>query len=149
MSVESQMEELAGKLALELVPKVLAGTGIPEPIIRIVLETLIGLLKEEQNNSNAQLRKLIGSYYQSGADYLTDARKLQGKRREQWIESALDQFVKASHVEDALLAAKSQFFVGVCYDLLNESPLATDWYERAYRSVAQLVAQPQGRTPQI
>lgn len=145
MSTQSQMEVLSGKLAIELIPKALAGSGIPEPITRIVLETMIGALQEQQNNSDARLMKLVGSYYQSGADYLADARRLQGERREQWIKSALGQFVTASHVEDGLLAAKSQFFVGVCYDLLNESLLASEWYERAYKSAAQFAVRSQQR----
>ena len=120
------------------------GAGIPEPITRIVLETLIGTLQEQQNNLE-KLRRLVGSYYQGGMDYLADAKSIQGERREQWIKSALDQFITASHVEDTLLAANSQFFVGVCYDLLSESPLAREWYERAYTAAYQLIAQSQRR----
>lgn len=144
MSVESQMEVLGGKLAIEFIPIALSGIGIPEPITRIVLETMIGALQEQQNTSDEKLRRLVESYYPSGMDYLSDAKGLQGERREEWIKLALGQFVTASHVEDALFAAKSQFFVGVCYDLLNESSLATDWYERAYRSAVQLSAHSQG-----
>src|ERR1051326_840124 len=149
MSAESQMEVLATKLAIEFIPKALAGTGIPEPITRIVLETMIGALHEQQTTSDEKLKRLIESYYQTGMDYLTDAKSLRGERREDWIKKALEQFVTASHVEDALLIAKSQFFVGVCYDLLLESSLARAWYERAYQSVTQLVAHSKGRSPQL
>ena len=131
MSIVSLMEKLCQNLALELLPKL-----IPEPITRALLETLIGLLDEEQKD-NEQLRKLIGSYYKTGMEYLTDARVVQEKRREEWIQKALERFVTASEVEDAILKAKSQFFVGVCYDLLNERVAAKRWYEKAYESASQ------------
>lgn len=143
MSSDSLMQELAKNLAKEYIPVALAGTGIPAPVTRVVLETMILTLEEQQNTTDKHLRKLVGSYYKSGADYLADARNLQGERREQWIQNALSQFVTASHVEDTFLAAKSQFFVGVCYELLNEYQLARQWYERAYRSVVQYAARSQ------
>ncbi len=150
MSVESQMEELGKKLALELIPLALAGTGIPAPITRIVLEALIGALQEEQNNSDAQLRRLVGSYYKDGVELLTDAKYAeQVETRNDTIKQALDRFVTASNVEDALLKAKSQFFVGVCYDLQNERNLAKRWYEKASLAAAPLADQLQGRPQQL
>jgi tetratricopeptide (TPR) repeat protein len=131
MSIESLMEKLCQNLALELLPKL-----IPEPITRALLETLIGLLDEEQKASE-QLRKLIGAYYKTGMEYLIDARDVQEKRREEWIQQALERFITASEVEDAILKAKSQFFVGVCYDLLNERIVAKRWYEKAFESASQ------------
>ena len=131
MSIESLMEKLCKNLALELLPQL-----IPEPITRSILETLIGLIDEEQKG-NEQLRKLIGSYYTTGMEYLNDAKVVQEKRREESIQQALERFVTASEVEDAILKAKSQFFVGVCYDLLNERVAAKRWYEKAYESAYQ------------
>ncbi len=163
MSAESQMVELSKNLAIELIPIALAGSGIPAPITRIVLESLfgvlqeqqnsletqIGALQEQQNKSDEKLRRLVGSYYLSGKDYLNDARSLQGERRKESIKSALGQFIAASHVEDTLLAANSQFFVGVCHDLLNESPEAKRWYEQAYTAAYQLIAHAQPRSQEF
>lgn len=116
MSIESLMEKLCKSLALELLPKVVP---IPEPITSAILQALLDLLDQEQKSSE-QLSRLIGNYYKTGMEFLTDAKDVQEKRREEWIQQALERFVTASEVEDAILKAKSQFFVGVCYDLLNE-----------------------------
>jgi tetratricopeptide (TPR) repeat protein len=138
MKTESLMENLCKNLALELLPKVLP---IPAPITTAILETLIGLLDQEQKNSE-QLRKLIGSYYKTGMEYLTDAKYIhQAGRRAEWIQRALDRFMTASEVEEKLLKAKSQFFVGVCYDLLDERDSATRWYEKGYESASQQLDQ--------
>ena len=139
MSKASLMEDLCAKIALELLPRMMV-QAIPEPITRILLETLLALLTEEQQ-SNDQLNKLVGSYYKTGIEYLTDAKDVQEKRRDEWIQKALDHFFTASEVEDALLQAKSQFYVGVCYDLLNESNPAKRWYEKAYESASQMLVQ--------
>jgi tetratricopeptide (TPR) repeat protein len=131
MSFESLMEKLCQNLALELLPNL-----IPEPITRALLETLIGLL-DQQQKANEQLSKLIGSYYKTGMEYLIDARDVQEKRKEVWIQQALERFLTASEVEDSILKAKSQFYVGVCYDLLNERIVAKRWYEKAFESANQ------------
>lgn len=152
MDVETPIVELGRNVANELIPIALAGLGIPEPITRIVLETLIGALLQEQQNisTNEKLNRLIGKHYKDGTDLLSDAQGLQGERREEWIKSALKEFVSASHVEDdALLAAKSQYYVGVCYDLLNEIPSARKWHERAYKAASQLATKWQGRPKQL
>lgn len=150
MSVESQLEVLGAKLAIEFIPKTLAGSGIPEPITRIVLETMIGALQEQQNTSDERLKRLVGSYYQSGMEYLSAADNVDGEQRKAWINQALDKFMTASSVEDdALLAAKSQFFVGVCFDLLKVSTSAREWYERAYTAASQLAAKWLGKPQQL
>jgi hypothetical protein len=138
---------LAEKLAIEYIPRVLAGSinacagsnktqagsDIPEQLIRIVLEALIGAIHEEQNTFDEKLNSLIGKYYKDGTDLLYDAKHLQGERREEWIKKALFDFNSASNVEiDPVQKTKSLFFVGVCYDLLNESTLALQRYEKAY-----------------
>ncbi len=164
MSVEVFLILLAEKLAIEYIPKVLAGSinaragsnktqagsDIPEQLIRIVLEALIGAIHQEQDTFNEKLNSLIGKYYKDGTDLLSDAKHLQGERREEWIKKALFEFNSASNVEiEPLQKAKSVFFVGVCYDLLNESPLAVQRYEKAYTAVSKLAAQWRNRPRQL
>lgn len=145
MDVKPSMVELGKNLTTQLIPKLLAqpNIGIPEPITSIVLGTLIGVLQQEQQNiTNKKLKKLFGSYYQKGERYLRAADNADGEQRRDWINQALDNFMTASSLEeDALLAAKSEFFVGVCFDLLNNSIAAREGYEQAYRAASQLRAQ--------
>jgi tetratricopeptide (TPR) repeat protein len=100
MGVESQLEVLGVKLAIEFIPKALAGSGIPEPITRIILETMIGALQEQQKTSDEKLRKLVGSYYQSGVEYLRAADNVTGEQRSAWInKEALEAFEHAIQLD--------------------------------------------------
>jgi hypothetical protein len=70
--------------------------------------------------------------------YLEDALLVSGERRQYWIVAASDEFRKASTIESPLMAAKAMFFVGVCYNLLGERPLALKWYEQAYEKALSI-----------
>ena len=143
---------LAKKLAIEYIPKKLKEYHIPERLSGIVLETTLVALQDEQRyiSSDEKLDRLIGIHYKNGTDFLSDAKRLQGERREGWITKALWEFNSASNVEkEPLQQIKSQFFVGVCYDLLNENPLAMERYEKAYRAASQLATQGKYRPRQL
>jgi tetratricopeptide (TPR) repeat protein len=147
MTVEAKMIELCKNLALELIPKGITaaaathGVTIPPEITRTVLKSFIELLLEEKKIDD-RLDKLLGSYYKDGMEYITQAEKVQQPdRRVRWIEKAIERFTTASNVEKDPLIYKSQFYIGVCYDLLGEMILAKDSYEKAYRLAYQRVIQ--------
>jgi len=130
--------------------KTQGGSDIPEQLIRSVLEALIGAIHQEQGTFNKKLNSLIGMYYKNGTDFLSDAQYLQGEKREEWIKKALFEFRSASNVEqEPLQQAKSIFFVGVCYELLNESTPAVKSYEQAYSAFTQLAAKWQNRPERL
>lgn len=106
----------------------------PDPFTRIILLSLFDLIIAEQNNIDTKVKKLIEEPLKSGCDYLKDASEVSEGRREEWLKLALEKFTTASNIEASLDSARAQFYVGVCYDLLNEPQLAINWYEKAYQS---------------
>ena len=145
MTIESSMRQLCKDLSLELIPMAVTAAGVPIPpqITHIVLNAFVELLTEEKSNLSGRLETLLGSYYKGAIDFLVDARYAeQVETRNEAINQARDRFNTASYVEeDPLLKVKSQFYIGVCYDLQNEKDLAKIWYERAYTSASQLAFQ--------
>lgn len=105
-----------------------------DPITGFLLKSLIDLLKEEQETLDQKVDKLIASYFKSGISYLQDATQVSRERQQKWIEAALDEFRKASTLENGLMAAKAMFAVGVCYIMLRERELALKWFEQAYQA---------------
>ena len=139
------MVQLCENLAVKFATNIVQGATFSNPLIGPILETLLEVLGDELGSIDQKLDKLdqkldklIESYYKSGYEYLNDAKSVTDSRREKWIEAALDRFRTASTVENPFMAAKSQFFVGVCYDLLEERGLALNWYENAYKSAWDL-----------
>lgn len=116
----------------QLVVKVV--TSKTDPITGFLLESFLGLLKEEQESVDQKVDKLIASHYKAGITCLEDAQFATDERRQKLIETASDEFRKASTVEVPLTAAKAMFYVGVCYNLLGEKILALNWYEKAYQA---------------
>lgn len=148
MSSESNMVKLCANLTIDFTANIVKGAKFYNPLIAPVLETLLGLLSNELNDNSGKLDeiglkldKLTESYYKTGYDYLNDAFRVTDSRREKWIEAALDKFRTASAVENLLMSAKSLFYVGVCYDLLNEGELSLSYYEKAYTSAWTLCYQ--------
>ena len=54
--------------------------------------------------------------------------------REDTIKKALNEFMHAVQVEEPFTAVTAEFYIGVCYALLNENQSALRWYERSYLS---------------
>lgn len=136
MENESKFQKLCKRLIVNAVHNL-----IPEPVTRTILESLLDVIIEEQNNIDEKISRIMEEPYKSGRDYLIDAMAVEDdNRREEWIKLALQKFISASNLETAsLMTAKSQFIVGVCYDLLNERKLALNWYEKAYQLAWLLV----------
>lgn len=105
-----------------------------DPITGFLLKSLIDLLKEEQETLDQKVDKLIASYFKSGISYLQDATQVSRERQQKWIEAALEEFRKASTLENGLMAAKAMFAVGVCYIMLRERELALKWFEQAHQA---------------
>jgi hypothetical protein len=123
------MEELCKQLLIKSVG------FIPDPTIRSILNYLIQSVSEQAESIDQKLERLIGGYYKTGLSYLKDANSVNGARREKWIEDALAQFMHASNVEATeIMQAKSMFYTGACYGLLNEKNTALRWYEQGYET---------------
>jgi hypothetical protein len=77
--------------------------------------------------------------FRTGATYLEEALHASTTRgQRQHINKALDAFITASHLDlpdFPFILIQAQFFVGVCYELLEDRSNAFRWwYEKAYAS---------------
>jgi hypothetical protein len=114
-----------------------------------ILSLSITIITEELT-TDQRLDKVIRMHYEKGLSYLKDVQlaqeELNQKRRmERWqeaqniqaemryvIRAALDEFKSAVSVDEPLIAAKAEFFVGECYDFLNLKKPALERYQEAY-----------------
>lgn len=97
--------------------------------IRDTLQQIKKTLEQVDEN----VFKLIKIHYKAGLDFLNDASNIADRNTRKWLlEKAIEEFIKASHIDSPFEAAISKLNVAVCYDFLNEKKAALTWYEKAY-----------------
>lgn len=111
---------------------------------------LVYLIEEvtQQKKELSSLEKKLGQYmiapFEIGRVYLEEAKHAptQSGKRENLAE-ARKQFITATQVDlqnYPLIPIKSSFYVGVCYDLLNDGKNALRWYEKSHSMVGEAVS---------
>ena len=129
MSMQRLVAELAKWAADEVTPRPL----------NIVLRYLIDQIVEQGKNIN-QVEKLVGQHitnpFQNGLIYLEEATSaFDEQSRSENLRKAIDSFIPVARLDPTdfpMVAVKSQFYIGVCYELLGERNAAIRWYERSY-----------------
>jgi hypothetical protein len=105
-----------------------AGTGI-------VIDLLIQILTDDESllgQIDKNIKKIVRGHFQAGKNYLLETQRLHSDElQREFVKKALDQFMMAVAVDEPIIVAKSQFFIGVCYSILNEEQSAKHWMEVA------------------
>ncbi len=131
MSTQKLIAELAKWATDEITPRPL----------NIVLKYLIDQIVEQGKNIN-QLEKSLGQHitnpFRTGTIYLEEANSAFDEQSQRDnLKKAIDSFIAVAQLDTMdfpIVAVKSQFYIGACYDLLGERGAAIRWYERSYKS---------------
>ena len=131
MSTQKLIAELAKWATDEIAPRPL----------NIVLKYLIDQVVEQGEGIN-RLEKLLGQHitnpFRAGAIYLEEANSAFDEQSQRDnLKKAIDSFIAVAQLDTTdfpMVAVRSQFYIGVCYDLLGDRGAAIRWYERSYKS---------------
>lgn len=138
MAIESLFIELAKTSVKELTP-------FP---VSTVLIYLIDELTQQENSLSRLERKLedhMIAPFKVGKVYLDEARHAPDERtRRENVTAAKREFITVSQVNlpnYPMLPVKTNFYIGVCYDLLSENKSAVRWYEKAHQLIVDMIIQ--------
>lgn len=131
MSIQGLIAELAKWATDEIAPRPL------NVVLRYLIDQVV-----EQGESISRLEKMLGQHitnpFRAGAIYLEEANSAFDEQSQRDnLKKAIDSFIAVAQLDTTdfpLVAVKSQFYIGVCYDLLGERGVAIRWYERSYKS---------------
>ena len=95
-------------------------------------------LQKNLNEHISTVNKEIQKSFRVGRQYLEEAKHAEKKwQKKSNVKQAKRYFIEASQSDlpsDPLLPAKASAFVGICYDLLEDSKNARRWYSQAHNA---------------
>lgn len=135
---------MALKIGITDVWRTLAPILLPDPknpvAVLGVIEALIQIVEAGEQRQAIEaigrnVNKLLKMHMSAGKDHLSNALAATDERdRNQWLNRAIEEFIRAKAVEDPPENITAMIFVATCFSCLGNETLASRWYGESFNA---------------